>query len=294
MCGTAGAGKTMLAKCIPTIMPEMSFEEAVETTKIHSVAGILDPAEGMIKTRPFRTPHHTASLCSLIGGGNKSTAGEVSLAHNGVLFLDEMPEYNKRTLETLRQPLEDGVVTVTRVARSIEYPARFMLVASMNPCPCGNYGSTDPNKQCTCTYNERKRYVGKISGPLLDRIDLFVTVDGVEYDELRSSSEEESSAEVRKRVAAARAIQRKRFSADGIHTNAEMNNAHMEKYCKLDPGSEKLLAAAYRKFGLSARGVTRILKVARTVADLQGRESIAASDIAEAIQYKAKERLLDD
>ena len=205
-----------------------------------------------------------------------------------------MPEYNKRTLETLRQPLEDGVVTVTRVARSIEYPARFMLVASMNPCPCGNYGSTDPNKQCTCTYNERKRYVGKISGPLLDRIDLFVTVDGVEYDELRSSSEEESSAEVRKRVAAARAIQRKRFSADGIHTNAEMNNAHMEKYCKLDPGSEKLLAAAYRKFGLSARGVTRILKVARTVADLQGRESIAASDIAEAIQYKAKERLLDD
>ena len=294
MCGTAGAGKTMLAKCIPTIMPEMSFEEAVETTKIHSVAGILDPAEGMIKNRPFRTPHHTASLCSLIGGGNKSTAGEVSLAHNGVLFLDEMPEYNKRTLETLRQPLEDGVVTVTRVARSIEYPARFMLVASMNPCPCGNYGSTDPNKQCTCTYNERKRYVGKISGPLLDRIDLFVTVDGVEYDELRSSSEEESSAEVRKRVAAARAIQRKRFSADGIHTNAEMNNAHMEKYCKLDPGSEKLLAAAYRKFGLSARGVTRILKVARTVADLQGRESIAASDIAEAIQYKAKERLLDD
>lgn len=289
MCGAAGAGKTMLAKCIPTIMPDMTFEEAIETTKIHSVAGILDPAEGMIKTRPFRTPHHTASLFSLIGGGSKSTAGEVSLAHNGVLFLDEMPEYNKRTLETLRQPLEDGVVTVTRVARSVEYPARFMLVASMNPCPCGNYGSSDPNKHCSCTYNERKRYIGRISGPLLDRIDLFVSVDGVEYDELRGAGEEESSADVRKRVTRARAVQRTRFASDGIHTNAEMNNAHMEKYCRLDPGSERLLRAAYSKFGLSARGVSRILKVARTIADLSGRENIAAADIAEAIQYKAKE-----
>ena len=294
LCGQAGAGKTMLAKCIPSIMPDMTFEEAVETTKIHSVAGILDPAEGMIKTRPFRTPHHTASLFSLIGGGSKSTAGEVSLAHNGVLFLDEMPEYNKRTLETLRQPLEDGVVTVTRVARSIEYPARFMLVASMNPCPCGNYGSSDPNKRCTCTYNERKRYIGRISGPLLDRIDLFVTVDGVEYDELRNPQHEESSAEVRVRVAAARDVQRRRFAADGIHTNAEMTNAQIEKYCRLDAASEKLLAAAYSKFGLSARGVTRLLKVARTIADLQCRRDIAASDVAEAVQYKAKERFYDE
>ena len=205
-----------------------------------------------------------------------------------------MPEYNKRTLETLRQPLEDGVVTVTRVARSIEYPARFMLVASMNPCPCGNYGSSDPNKRCTCTYNERKRYIGRISGPLLDRIDLFVTVDGVEYDELRNPQHEESSAEVRVRVAAARDVQRRRFAADGIHTNAEMTNAQIEKYCRLDAASEKLLAAAYSKFGLSARGVTRLLKVARTIADLQCRRDIAASDVAEAVQYKAKERFYDE
>lgn len=289
MCGTAGAGKTLLAKCIPTIMPDMTFEEAIETTKIHSVAGILDPDEGMVTVRPFRSPHHTASLMSLVGGGSKSVCGEVSLAHNGVLFLDEMPEYNKKTLETLRQPIEDGVVTVTRVARSIEYPARFMLVASMNPCPCGNYGSRDKNKQCTCTYAERKRYAGRISGPLLDRIDLYVTVDGVEYDELRSASAAESSAEVKARVERARAVQRERFAFDGIHVNAEMNNRLIEKYCALDEASEKLLAAAFKRYSLSARSVTRILKVARTVADIAGRENISANDIAEAVQFKTRE-----
>ncbi len=289
MCGAAGAGKTLLAKCIPTIMPDMTFEEAIETTKIHSVAGILDPEEGMVTVRPFRSPHHTASLMSLIGGGSKSVCGEVSLAHNGVLFLDEMPEYNKKTLETLRQPIEDGVVTVTRVARSIEYPARFMLVASMNPCPCGNYGSRDKNKQCTCTYLERKRYVGKISGPLLDRIDLYVAVDGVEYDELRSSPEGESSADVKARVERARAIQRARFASENIHVNAEMNNRLIEKYCPLDAASEKLLEQAFLRYSLSARSVTRILKVARTVADVDGRESITANDLAEAIRFKTRE-----
>ena len=286
MCGPAGAGKTMLAKCIPTIMPDMSFEEALETTKIHSVAGILDPKEGMVTVRPFRTPHHTATMHSLIGGGQKSTCGEVSLAHNGVLFLDEMPEYDKRTLETLRQPLEDGVVTVTRVARTIEYPARFMLVAGMNPCPCGNYGSDDPERVCTCTDRDRKRYIGRISGPLMDRIDIFVNVDTVKYDELRSEGYAESSEEVRKRVSAARAIQRDRYSGEGIHTNAEMQNAQMDKYCKLDDKSEALLKYAFHSNKLSARGVGRILKVARTIADLDGRESICLSDLAEAIQYK--------
>ncbi|MBO7156296.1 MAG: YifB family Mg chelatase-like AAA ATPase [Clostridia bacterium] len=289
MCGTAGAGKTLLAKCVPTIMPDMTFEEAIETTKIHSVAGVLDSEQGMVSVRPFRSPHHTASLMSLVGGGNKSTCGEVSLAHNGVLFLDEMPEYNKKTLETLRQPLEDGVVTVTRVARSIEYPARFMLVASMNPCPCGNYGSRDPNKPCVCTYNERRRYQNKISGPLLDRIDLYVSVGGVEYDELRDKNLEEDSITVKSRVEKAREIQRNRFKDEGINVNAAMNNRLIDKYCELDSDSENLLKMAFRNQSLSARSFTRILKVARTIADLGGREKISLNDVAEAIQYKTKD-----
>lgn len=293
MSGPAGAGKTLLAKCVPTIMPDMTFEEAIETTKIHSIAGVLDSDQGMVITRPFRTPHHTASLMSLIGGGSSSKCGEVSLAHNGVLFLDEMPEYNKKTLETLRQPIEDGVVTVTRVARSIEYPARFMLVASMNPCPCGNYGSRDPNKPCTCTINERRRYQNKISGPLLDRIDLYVQVGGVEYDELRARGDEESSATVKERVEKARVIQRKRFQNFGIKTNAEMNNRLINLYCALDEESERLMKLAFRKQSLSARSFTRILKVARTIADLAGRQNISVNDIAEAIQYKTKD-LSDD
>ena len=289
MSGTAGAGKTLLAKCVPTIMPDMTFEEAIETTKIHSVAGVLDSEQGMVTVRPFRSPHHTASLLSLVGGGSKSTCGEVSLAHNGVLFLDEMPEYNKKTLETLRQPLEDGVVTVTRVARSIEYPARFMLVASMNPCPCGNYGSRDPNKPCVCTYNERRRYQNKISGPLLDRIDLYVSVGGVEYDELRDKNLEEDSLSVKARVEKAREIQRNRFREEGINVNAEMNNRLIDKYCQLDDDSENLLKMAFRNQSLSARSFTRILKVARTIADLGGRERISLNDVAEAIQYKTKD-----
>ena len=289
MSGQAGAGKTLLAKCVPTIMPEMTFSEAIETTKIHSVAGVLDAEQGIVKTRPFRSPHHTASLMSLVGGGAQSRCGEVSLAHNGVLFLDEMPEYNKKTLETLRQPLEDGVVSVTRVARTIEYPARFMLVASMNPCPCGNYGSRDPNKPCTCSIQERRRYQNKISGPLLDRIDLYVQVGGVEYDELRNQIDEESSAAVKERVERAREIQRKRFIGLGINVNAEMNNRMINEYCKLDDDSEKLMKLAFKNQSLSARSFTRILKVARTIADLAGREDIQLNDVAEAIQYKTKD-----
>ena len=289
MSGPAGAGKTLLAKCVPTIMPEMTFEEAIETTKIHSVAGILDAEQGIVKNRPFRSPHHTASLMSLVGGGTNSHCGEVSLAHNGVLFLDEMPEYNKKTLETLRQPIEDGIVTVTRVARTIEYPARFMLVASMNPCPCGNYGSRDPNKPCTCTITERRRYQAKISGPLLDRIDLYVQVGGVEYDELRAKGDEESSSEVKNRVERAREIQRKRFQSHGIKVNAEMNNRLINLYCELDQQSESLMKQAFKNQSLSARSFTRILKVARTIADLAGREKITVNDVAEAIQYKTKD-----
>ena len=289
MSGPAGAGKTLLAKCVPTIMPEMTFKEAIETTKIHSIAGVLDAEQGIVRVRPFRSPHHTASLMSLVGGGASSRCGEVSLAHNGVLFLDEMPEYNKKTLETLRQPIEDGVVTVSRVARTIEYPARFMLVASMNPCPCGNYGSRDPNKPCTCTLLERRKYQSKISGPLLDRIDLYVQVGGVEYDELRARGEEESSAVVKARVEKAREIQRKRFEGVGINVNAEMNNRLINEYCALDADSERLMKLAFKNQSLSARSFTRILKVARTIADLAGRENIAVSDVAEAIQYKTKD-----
>ncbi len=228
MCGSPGAGKSLLAKCLVTIMPDMSFDEAIETTKIHSVAGLILDGAGMILQRPFRTPHHTASLYSLTGGGAKSTPGEISLAHNGVLFLDEMPEYSQKALETLRQPLEDGVITVSRVAQSVEYPARFMLMASMNPCPCGYDGSK--LRPCTCTPNEKRKYRAKVSGPLLDRIDIYIEVDGVEYSELRGNEVAESSEEVSLRVTKARQKQLARFKEAGIHTNSEMNNAMLNEY----------------------------------------------------------------
>ncbi|MFA6766354.1 MAG: YifB family Mg chelatase-like AAA ATPase [Clostridia bacterium] len=284
MAGSPGTGKTMLAKCVPTIMPPMTFEEAIEVTKIHSVAGVLDPEDGIVKKRPFRSPHHTASLFSLTGGGIKSSPGEVSLAHNGVLFLDEMPEYARHTLETLRQPLEDGVITVTRVARTVEYPAHFMLVASMNPCPCGYYGSK--NKICSCTPRDIKRYMSKLSGPLLDRIDIFVTVDDIEFKEFRGKRAEEDSATVRERVVKAREIQRKRFEGEGIFTNSQMNNAQIRRYCKIDNESEILLENAFNRQKLSPRATTRILKTARTIADLQGKDDIEINDLAEAIQFK--------
>ncbi len=286
--GPPGAGKTMLAKCIPSIMPALTFKEAIEVTKIHSISGLLDINEGMIKVRPFRTPHHTASMYSVTGGSAKSLPGEVSLAHHGVLFLDELPEYPRKTLESLRQPLEDKIITVSRVNKSVEYPANFMLVASMNPCPCGNRGNAhDPSlPQCTCTHKEIRNYLSKLSGPLLDRIDLHVSSDSVEYADLRKSSRAESSAEVRQRVEKARAIQRERFKDDGIYVNAEMTPQHMDKYCALDDTCETLLQQAYTKLRLSARGANRILKTARTIADLKGLENIDAVSLMEAIQYR--------
>ena len=290
MSGPPGAGKTMLAKCVPTIMPDMTFDEAVEVTKIHSVAGTLDSAEGIVAVRPFRSPHHTATVPALIGGGAKARPGEVSLAHNGVLFLDEMPEYSRRALETLRQPLEDKKVSVARVMRSVEYPANFMLVASMNPCPCGNYGSR--TQACRCTAAQIHSYLAKLSGPLLDRIDLQVEVDGVEYAELRGGDKAEDSASIRERVERVRDIQRRRFEGRGIATNSQMGARELEEFCKIDEAGERILKRAFDKMGLTARATTRILKVARTIADLDGEESILPKHLAEAIQYRNTERKL--
>ncbi len=288
MIGPPGAGKTMLAKCVPTIMPEMTFEEAIEVTKIHSVAGILDSDVGIVTTRPFRTPHHTTTVPALVGGGAKAKPGEVSLANHGVLFLDEMPEYSRRALETLRQPLEDRKVTVSRVQQTTEYPANFMLIASMNPCPCGNYGSK--NQICRCTPAQIHNYVSKLSGPLMDRIDLQIEVDNISYDELRTKQEGESSAEIKKRINRVRALQRERFAKDGIATNAEMGARELAKYCQIDDNCERLLKKAFEKLNLSARGTTRILKVARTIADIEGSENILPAHIAEAIQYRGLDR----
>ncbi len=288
MIGPPGAGKTMLAKCVPTIMPNMTFEEAIEVTKIHSIAGTLDQSLGIVKTRPFRSPHHTATVPSLTGGGANCKPGEISLAHNGVLFLDEMPEYSRKTLETLRQPLEDGMVVISRAKMTLEYPCHFMLVASMNPCPCGNFGSA--KNPCKCTPNEIHRYVNKLSGPLLDRIDLQVEVDSVSYDDLRSKVKAEPSAVIKQRVEAAREIQRERFKGSKIFTNSEMTNAMLEEYCAISKQSENLMEIAFDKLKLSGRANARILKVARTIADLDGSKNIETKHIAEAIQYRSLDR----
>ena len=277
-----------MAKCVPTIMPDMTFEEAIEVTKIHSVAGILDANKGIVSTRPFRAPHHTATIPALTGGGTFARPGEVSLAHNGVLFLDEVPEYQRRTLESLRQPLEDGVVTVARARVTAEYPARFMLVAGMNPCPCGNFGS--PTRECRCTPSEIRRYVNKLSGPLLDRIDLHVEVDGVSYDELQGDEPVEDSATIKARVEKARAIQRKRYAGKKYFTNAGMDNADLRKYCRLSREGDDILRDAYNRLNLTARASTRILKVARTIADLAGEADIKPEYVAEAVQYRSLDR----
>lgn len=284
MVGPPGAGKTMIARCIPGIMPDLSFEEALEITKIHSIAGTLDLNKGVVGVRPFRSPHHTASTVALTGGGRDAKPGEVSLASEGVLFLDELPEYQRNALETMRQPLEDGVITVSRVSGTYEYPANFMLVASMNPCPCGNYGSRE--LECTCTPSQIQKYLKKISGPLLDRIDLRINVDRVKYRELSEKSEEESSEEIKKRVDEAREIQRERFAGTGIRMNAKMTSKMINEYCKLDAESESLMRLAFEKYHISARGYTRILKVARTIADLDKSHDIKINHLTEALAYR--------
>ena len=288
MIGAPGSGKSMLAKCFPTILPDMTFDEALEVTKIHSIAGELDLKQGIVSSRPFRSPHHTASTVSLTGGGSNSKPGEISLADNGVLFLDEFPEYSRQTIETLRQPLEDGVITVARSNATITYPANFTLIASMNPCPCGNYGSKD--KECRCSAGQITKYLSKLSGPIMDRIDIHIEVDNVTYDQLKSESEEESSSIIKKRVDKARLIQIERFKKDKIYCNAKMNSIQTKKYCKLDSTGESLLRSAFEKLKLSARAHDRILKVARTIADLAGSENIEACHVAEAISYRSLDR----
>lgn len=285
MIGPPGSGKTMLAKCFPSILPELTFEEALEVTKIHSIAGVLDNKEGIVYTRPIRSPHHTTTTIALTGGGSKAKPGEISLAHTGVLFLDEMPEYNRQALETLRQPLEDGVITIARVDNTIEYPANFTLIASMNPCPCGNYGSRD--KECKCSPNAIHKYLGKLSGPLMDRIDMHIEVDSVTYDELNSSELEESSASIKERVDKAREIQLGRYSDTNIFSNAKMNDQQVKKYCKITAEGDKMLRYAFEKMNLSARAYNRILKVARTIADLDGSKDILDDHIIEAISYRS-------
>jgi magnesium chelatase family protein len=288
MIGSPGSGKTMLAKRLPTILPPLQFEEALEITKIHSIAGLTGKA-GLVLERPFRSPHHTISEAGLIGGGSFPRPGEVSLSHNGVLFLDELPEFDRSVLEVLRQPLEDKQVTISRAAMSLTFPALFTMVASMNPCPCGYFGS---NRECKCSGQQIQRYISKISGPLLDRIDIHVDVPAVEFKELRGKStpQGESSAQIRERVTTARNIQLKRFQGEGIFSNSAMSSRQIRKYCELDTASETLLEKAMMRQGLSARAHDRILKVARTIADLEASENIQPGHIGEAIGYRSLDK----
>ncbi|MDA8433574.1 MAG: YifB family Mg chelatase-like AAA ATPase, partial [Nitrospiraceae bacterium] len=286
--GPPGSGKTMLSKRLATILPNMTFDEALETTRIHSIAGLLRDDQPLLATRPFRSPHHSISDVALIGGGQIPKPGEVSLAHHGVLFLDEIPEFKRNALEVLRQPLENGEVTVSRAVASITYPASFMLVAAMNPCPCGYF--SDPRHQCTCTPGQIYRYRRKISGPLLDRIDIHIEVPAVPYKELSADYTGEKSEDIRLRVVATRDVQLGRFQGEKIYCNGQMKTRHIKKYCRLKEDALSLLEAAMQKLGLSARAYARILKLSRTIADLEGSEAIGSHHISEAIQYRTLDR----
>lgn len=278
----------MMARRIPTILPDLTFEEALETTKIHSIAGTLPKDTPIITTRPFRAPHHTVSAVSLAGGGKIPKPGEISLAHYGVLFLDELPEFNKQTLEVMRGPLEDRIITISRVNATLTYPCNFMLVASMNPCSCGYYGSKE--KECTCSPQSIARYINKISGPLLDRIDIQIEVTPVKYQKLDDEGYVETSSQIKERVNKARKIQIERYKNEGIYSNAELTPKLTQKYCKLDEDSRNLLQKAFEKLGLSARAYARILKVSRTIADLEGSADIKQKHIAEAVQYRSLDK----
>ncbi len=289
MVGPPGSGKTMLARRFPTILPKMTLEEALETTKVYSVAGLLPPGQGLMATRPFRSPHHTISDVGMVGGGTNVKPGEVSLAHHGVLFLDELPEFSRSVLEVLRQPMEDGWVTITRAKMSVRYPAKFQLVAAMNPCPCGYL--TDPRQECTCTPGQIQRYLSRISGPLFDRIDLHIEVPALPFEDLVRKQPGEPSAAIRERVEAAREIQLQRFKdRPGIYFNAHMGPQELREFCQLDETSEQLLRTAIERFGYSARAYHRILKVARTIADLEASDRILPHHVSEAIQYRTLDR----
>ena len=286
--GTPGSGKSMLAKRIPSILPDMTFEESIETTKIHSVAGLLGANKGLITTRPFRAPHHTVSAVGLSGGGTVPKPGEVSLAHNGVLFLDELPEFSRAAMEVLRQPIENGEITISRVSGTLSYPCDVMLVAAMNPCPCGYYGH--PTRKCICGPKAVTRYLSKVSGPLLDRIEIQIEVPPVEFSDLTSQIQEECSADIKKRVNKARYVQQERYKGTGVKCNSGITPAMLNKCCPMDDKAQQLLGKAFDKMGLSARAYDRILKVSRTIADLDQSEIIKSIHIAEAVQYRSLDR----
>lgn len=289
MVGPPGSGKTMLAKRVPTILPPMTFDEALETTKIHSVAGLLPSNTALVSIRPFRSPHHTISDVALVGGGPTAKPGEISFAHHGILFLDELPEFKKSVLEVMRQPMEEGRVTISRSKITVEYPCNFMLAAALNPCPCGNFGN--PNQECSCTPQQIQKYISKISGPLLDRIDIHIQVQSVKYQELASKASSETSDTIRERVIKSREIQHERFAEKkDIYSNADMQSKDIKEFCEIDSASEELLKMAMTKLGLSARAHDRILKVSRTIADLAGEDKISSSHISEAIQYRSLDR----